>query len=135
MLPGLPRLAQQDSTLRSAVVALSEKIQGVRHKAETDNRMIYFHSIPRDMADLPELPPRMSFHFFISLHSSSSLLLATSLSLPSTPYEQPTSEVVVFTFDPKRQKTVFNTLSSFFSTPQSTKPEPPPPSTATEESK
>lgn len=73
MLPGLPRLAQQDSTLRAAVVALSEKIQAVRHKAETDNRMIYFHTIPRDMADLPELPPRMSLHSFVPLTITPSL--------------------------------------------------------------
>lgn len=95
--PGLPRLANQDGTLRAACVSLTEKIQALRHKAETDNRMIYFKAIPRDMSDLPELPQ------------------PTSLSLPTAPYEQPPTEVVLFTFDPTRQKTIFNSFTSFFS--------------------
>lgn len=56
-------MSQQDAILRGAVAVLTEKIQAVRQKAESDNRMIYFKAIPRDMTDLPELPPRKIFLF------------------------------------------------------------------------
>jgi hypothetical protein len=82
-LPGLPRLANQENTLRGAVVAQAERIHSVRQKAESENRMIYFKSIPRDMSDLPELPPRQ----FLSLHHSFvPLLLTLHSDLSLTPH-------------------------------------------------
>ena len=58
LAPGLPRGKDQTVDLRMGVVALFEKVSALRAKAESENRLIYFKSIPRDVTDLPELPAR-----------------------------------------------------------------------------
>ena len=40
---------------------------------------------------------------------------AASLSLPTSLYEQPNTELITFTFDPARRKSVFNSFASLFS--------------------
>jgi hypothetical protein len=70
-----PKISLQGSELRSAIDELKETTATLRNTAEDENKLVYFKSIPRDTADLPELPA------------------PTILNLPCSPYEPPMSQV------------------------------------------
>lgn len=92
-----PKTSQQSSSLQSALSELAEYIAQLRKTAEEENRLVYFKTIPRDTADLPELPA------------------PAALNLPCPPYEPPTSDIVRFSYDPSRKPTVFGAFSKMFS--------------------
>jgi hypothetical protein len=63
--------------LRSAIKELNESVALMRHTAENENKLVYFKTVPKNTADLPELPA------------------PTLLNLPCYPYESPQSQVSI----------------------------------------
>lgn len=91
-----PKSSAQSPALRSALEELNESVASLRKTAEEENKLVYFKSIPRDTADLPELPP------------------PTVLNLPTAPYVPPTSKVMRFSYDSSRKQTIFNSFAKMF---------------------
>lgn len=99
-LPGLPKVVlQQNAPLRQAVRDLCIAMADNCQRAEKENQMIYFETIPRDETEMPDLPE------------------GVSLNLPAIPVTPPPTEetILPFRYDESLQPSIFTRVSNIFS--------------------